>query len=333
MRIWSERFPRIAFACVCVEAAGRTVEVARDFQTAYFGDSSVFNSFIRDQEDFPTFPSQLGCQGFVIVDEKGRFATLRSPSLNKVGKAAFEYVERVLAQLMATASDLESLESAVEKRRGEEDGRELRYGTWQDSEPPQPQQQQQQLQQQQAARAKKWIDEGAKVDLSPASAPGPKAVFAEHACRDAPQPLDEGACPLCLELPSVGHARMDAEHAELEDLMGACVKSLRASDVEALRASFERHALEEEDLMRRSGFGGGGGGGMFSAVNSHAADHQNILKLAAEVAASATCCGKVSETDVRRLCRNIIEHAVNFDSRYAGQLHEESNKRRRGSSS
>merc|ERR1712078_412722 len=42
-----------------------------------------------------------------------------------------------------------------------------------------------------------------------------KAVFAEHACRDEPQPLDK---PLdSFELPSVGHEGMDEEHAELEE--------------------------------------------------------------------------------------------------------------------
>ncbi len=243
-----------------------------------------------------------------------------------MGKAAFEYVERVLAQLMESAnSRASSLEAAVQKRRGEEDGRELRYGTWQGTQ---------------------GVDGGgggAKEERSsePSSASAAatmaaageakvkaKAVFAEHACRDAPMPLDEGTCPLSLELPSVGHAGMDADHAEIEDLMGACVRSLRWSDVEALRVSFARHSMEEEDLMRRSSFGGGGGNdGMFSAVDSHAADHESIQRLAKEVAASADDSGLVLEPEVRRLCRSIVEHAVNFDSRYAGHMDQASSKK------
>lgn len=101
MRRWSETYAEseVRFACVCVD--GRPEDVCAEFQDLYFKDSSVFNAFIREQQDFPTFPSQLGCQGFVVVDARGSFATLRSPSLNRVGKAAFEYVERVLDQLLA----------------------------------------------------------------------------------------------------------------------------------------------------------------------------------------------------------------------------------------
>merc|ERR1719379_736009 len=80
---------------------------------------------------------------------------------------------------------------------------------------------------------------------------------------------------------------MDEEHAELEELMKRASTSLRKCDVEALRKMFAEHSTEEEDLMRRSNFGGGGGGGMFSAVDSHAADHASILEVASEVVASA----------------------------------------------
>jgi len=73
---------QVCFVCVCVD--GRPVEVAREFQQGYFEGSTVKNAYIDDYDDFPKFPTQLGCQGFVVIDAKGHFATLRSPSLNKV---------------------------------------------------------------------------------------------------------------------------------------------------------------------------------------------------------------------------------------------------------
>ena len=88
MRRWSETYAEseVRFACVCVD--GRPEDVCAEFQDLYFKDSSVFNAFIREQQDFPTFPSQLGCQGFVVVDARGSFATLRftclPPSFHRV---------------------------------------------------------------------------------------------------------------------------------------------------------------------------------------------------------------------------------------------------------
>lgn len=312
MRVWSdsERYDSIAFACVCVDS--RADEVSQLFQSRYFAGSRTFNAMIRDREDFPRFPTQLGCQGFVIVDAQGQFATLRSPSLNKVGKTAFEYVERVMEQLLLEKTEDTKVEEDEEEA---ERLKELKFSKWQ-----------------RKALAEELREEAKEKDLAPAgptkmesSAPAKEeveAVFAEHACRDEPQPLDK---PLdSFELPSVGHEGMDEEHAELEELMKRASTSLRKCDVEALRKMFAEHSTEEEDLMRRSNFGGGGGGGMFSAVDSHAADHASILEVASEVVASAGEDGLVSETGVSRLCRNIVEHAVNFDSRYKGQLIDQS---------
>ena len=276
------------FVCVCVD--GRAAEISRLFQREYFGSSRVLNAMIRSDEDFPQFPTQLGCQGFVVVDASGRFATLRSPSLNKVGAKAFDYVENVLAQLRG---DDDGDPGPVN------DGRELKISSWQRREPP----------------------------SAPAPAPSEaaptetKAVFAEHACRDDPQPLESSHCPPCYELGTVGHGKMDDDHAQLERLMQAAVSSGLAADVEALVAFFARHAEEEEELMRESGFGrGGGAGGMFSAVDSHAADHAAIFEAGSEVSATADEDGRVEEARVRSLCRRIVEHAVNYDAKYAGHL-------------
>lgn len=291
-RSWSEssNFGHVNFVCVCVD--GRAAEISRLFQREYFGSSRVLNAMIRSDEDFPRFPTQLGCQGFVVVDASGRFATLRSPSLNKVGAKAFDYVENVLAQLRG---DDDGDPGPVD------DGRELKISSWQRREPP----------------------------SAPAPAPAPseaaptetKAVFAEHACRDDPQPLESSHCPPCYELGTVGHGKMDDDHAQLERLMQAAVSSGLAADVEALVAFFARHAEEEEELMRESGFGrGGGAGGMFSAVDSHAADHAAIFEAGSEVSATADEDGRVEEARVRSLCRRIVEHAVNYDAKYAGHL-------------
>lgn len=287
MRKWSESYEEKArFLCVCVD--GRPEEVAREFQREIFGASSgVFNAFIDDPEDFPTFPTQLGCQGFVVFDERGHFATLRSPSLNKVGPKAFEYVERVLHQLITPAP-------AEAGANGNE----------------------------------RDADEKKQEEKGNSNSKAKRAYFSTNACnpKDAPQSLEEESGTqhlLKLELPSVGHEAMDAEHAQLEGLMRAALESKKASDVASLKTMFAEHAREEEDLMKRSSFGASGEVSkisVFSALNSHTADHADIVEMAEGVIASATCCGKVEESDVRGLCRRIVEHAVAFDSRYIGKL-------------
>jgi len=292
MKKWSEQESyqeTVRFVCVCVD--GRPEEVAREFQREIFGSfstSRVLNAFIDDPEDFPTFPTQLGCQGFVVLDERGHFATLRSPSLNKVGPKAFEYVERVLDQLItpAPAAANGSVREEGQKSSNNSNGR----------------------------RAK-------------------KAYFSTNACnpKDAPQSLydngEEGEngkpSQLKLELPSVGHAAMDAEHSQLENLMRIAIESKKVSDLETLKVMFAEHAREEEELMKQSSFGSSGEVSkitVFSALTSHAADHADIVEMAESIIASATCCGKVEEAKVWSLCRRIVEHAVAFDSRYAGKL-------------
>jgi len=135
------------------------------------------------------------------------------------------------------------------------------------------------------------------------------------------RPCSDGKCCISglpsFELPSVGHAGMDAEHAELEDAMRAAAKSRAVSDVDTLRKLFTEHAEREEELMRRSGFRTGG---IFSVLESHVADHSSIAEVAAKVAAGADDDRLVPATAVDQLCRRIVEHALTFDMHYKGRL-------------
>jgi len=249
----------------------------------------VYNAYIDDPEDFPKFPTQLGCQGFVVLDSEGCFATLRSPSLNKVGVKAFEYVERVLEHLVEPVS--------VEAPAGEEEGGE---------------------------EEEKRRSNGNGVS-SNEEAVEVKAVFSRNACGEEPQELDIAAGgEQKFELPSVGHEGMDAEHKDLEELMQKACSSLKAEDVQVLSKMFAEHAKEEEELMERSSFGDSGVKSlrMFSAIGSHTADHADIVEMADAVIASADEEGLVPRTELFGLCRRIVEHATAFDSRYAGKLIE-----------
>ena len=98
MQAWRRAFreTEACFVCVCVD--GRAEATAREFQRLYF-DRDMINAFIDSREDFPRFPTQLGCQGLVVVDAEGRFATQRSPAFLDHRNAAFGVVENTLRAL------------------------------------------------------------------------------------------------------------------------------------------------------------------------------------------------------------------------------------------
>ena len=100
MQAWRRAFPETEarFLCVCVD--GRAEVTAREFQDLYF-DRDMINAFIDRKEDFPRFQTQLGCQGLVVVDAEGRFATQRSPAYLDHRNTAFEVVEDALRALAA----------------------------------------------------------------------------------------------------------------------------------------------------------------------------------------------------------------------------------------
>ena len=77
---WSKsRYGRsdVLFVTVCVDI--RPKPVAREFQRTYFdkAGSSIINAFIEERNDYPNFPTQLGCQGLLVLDCEGNIATFR----------------------------------------------------------------------------------------------------------------------------------------------------------------------------------------------------------------------------------------------------------------
>lgn len=141
--------------------------------------------------------------------------------------------------------------------------------------------------------------------------------LAERTCADCASARD-GAY---LDIPSVGHASMDEEHEEINDAMHKLLMNLSISDVHALVALFAKHAEHEETLMRRSGYGIYGGKGTLSGkFESHAADHAAIVVLGTSLIDESDIDGVLVGSRAEHLCRRIVEHAVEFDSLYAGAL-------------
>jgi hypothetical protein len=136
-------------------------------------------------------------------------------------------------------------------------------------------------------------------------------------------------------MPSVGHAAMDEDHAEIEAAMRGLLATFEEGAARVLVTRFATHARREECLLASAGFGEDGGKGTLAGKSaSHAADHAAIVRLGEkmlEYAAGEDAAGyeiedddgspgaarRVDEASAERLCRRIVEHAATFDALYA----------------
>ena len=309
MQAWRRAFPETEarFVCVCVD--GRPEATAREFQRLYF-DRDMVNAFIDSRDDFPRFQTQLGCQGLVVVDAEGRFATRRSPAFLDHRNAAFEVVENALHALAMRARATDGAEFQT-------DSRTARDG---------------------AARGADDCTNDEKKRI---------ARFATNACGETAADLDDETGFAFAKLPTVEHPDMDSEHADIERLMRLALDTRAARDVRNLTEVFRKHAAAEEALLRdaedaASSTASGGAVGevqstpySFRASSSHAADHERVIaelhavvsSLGAETHVTTRSRGmtvfsekKVDRGILERACRAIVEHAVTYDAAYKGKL-------------
>ena len=94
MSAWSDSKnfgSKVQFLCICVESV-KIAKLFREFT------GNAFNA-LMDKSAPPSFPAQLGCQGFVIVDAEGKFDTVKSASFLELSEGAFRDVENRLNQL------------------------------------------------------------------------------------------------------------------------------------------------------------------------------------------------------------------------------------------
>lgn len=265
--------------CICVD--GRPEATAREFQRLYF-DDSITNAFVGKQADMPRFPTQLGCQGLVVLDADGSFVTMRSPAYLDHRNKAFQTVEDAVRTLIARAKASTSTSPA--------------------------------------AAAKPAAAAANPAATSAAAAPRRSARFAANACSDDAEPLDDADD---FELHAVGHAEMDAEHAEIEGLMRDALSSCSRAATERLATAFAAHATHEEALLRAAERSNGDAEATpeaFRASASHTTDHERVVREIYRVAHAADGHGVVAVEAVRGACRAIVEHAVTYDAAYAGQV-------------
>lgn len=291
--------------CVCVD--GRPEATAHEFQRLYF-DRDMVNAFIDSRDDFPRFQTQLGCQGLVVVDADGRFATRRSPAFLDHRNAAFEVVENALRALAMRARATDGAEFQTDSRtaRGADDCNN-------DEKKPR-------------ARFATNACEETAADLDDETGFAfAKLPTVEHPDMDAEHAGIERLMRLALESRAVRDVRnlteVFREHAAAEEAL--------LSDAE-----------DAEDFSSTTSGGDHGGEvrstpSSFRASSSHAADHERViaelhavvLSVGAETHVTTRSRGltvflekKVDRGILERACRAIVEHAVTYDAAYKGKL-------------
>ena len=290
--------------CICVD--GRPEATAREFQRLYF-DRDMVNAFIDSRDDFPRFPTQLGCQGLVVIDAEGRFATQRSPAFNEHRNAAFSVVEDALRALAMRARAVNGTHRGdVCAAHGTDDSNDSN-----DEKKP-------------ARFAENACDEtAADVDHEDGFAFA-KLPTVEHHDMDSDHAEIERLMRLVLDTRSVRDVQrltdVFREHAAVEEAL------LRdAEDADASTAAGGAVDKVETTPVPVS----------LRASSSHAADHQRVL---AELLAVVSSVGaethiatrspgvtvfsekKVDQRILVGACRAIVEHAMTYDAAYAGKL-------------
>lgn len=106
MATWaaSGKFPNAAFLCICVDPDA--LYTAKEFAQLYFGRApdTLINGFIDSRPDFPNFPSQLGCQGFILYDSGQKLVATKTLPFNEYRDRAFHDVEGKLSPLLQVAA-------------------------------------------------------------------------------------------------------------------------------------------------------------------------------------------------------------------------------------
>lgn len=97
MEKWAKSIPNVQFLCICVES----IRVAIAFHYMFEFDACV-NAFIPPQVFGSLGYGQLGCSGFVVMDNRdgGFFVSKRTRAFLDYGEMAFVHVESILATML-----------------------------------------------------------------------------------------------------------------------------------------------------------------------------------------------------------------------------------------
>lgn len=288
---------KVQFLCICVESK----QVAQNFGNM-FRFTNVINGFIPSDQHMPRGYGQLGCSGFILVDEEGNFLSKRTTAFLDVGDEAFRDLEDLLSSYMeemepsSASEDVKVLhpnypyskgnivvldgiksQSHLNGKKVQILGFETRTGRF----------------------SVQFVDDKSRrIAVAPCSlAPDTDSVSktgenitsdkVETAPRKRKSKEEEEKKAdeisfTSIEAPaSVGVDCMDDEHQSCSDAINQLLEGLPNASPELLRRvvmELEEHFKHEEVLMKKH-WKQSQNASSFSAFSSHVNDHQRILNI------------------------------------------------------
>lgn len=353
------RYRKAAFLCICVDRKN-PLATAKEFREHYFtgAPESLINGYIDGNEDFPNFDAQLGCQGFIVFNSKHEIVENSSLPWLAHREGAFRRLERQLSKLLgsgALPSDnpsgapigqlvkikgiVSDPDGSLTGHQGQVDGSEesgaylVIVGGKRKRVCPE------NLEDATGAPVGKtmrltgvgdlWSKyNGHHGEVLGGTASGRLIVQVgeiqicinaknlQEISNEADELLDHFS-----KVGSVGNEGMDAQHQECIGALKALSSNFTVRSLQEVRQLLKEHFDEEEKLLAASGLGEGDGG-PFSALSSHSKDHDRIIRLADDALAmlSSVCDGTVPKALAAKLSKAFVEHAIKYDSLYAGEL-------------
>lgn len=323
------------FICVCVlgdQSAGQlSTQFGKEMKLQH-----CVNAFVDNPRGLPDY-GQLGCQGFIVMDERHNVVSTQTSAYMQVRSLAFAHVETLLDALSMQRALPAVCPGEYVRLTTDEAGMSGATALCLRTDPNAFQ-----------VQVLTGAHRGTKATLPPSAVQrlgdearprdeetGPLLSNSDCACgadgqTSCRQGSDDDGEAQCmqqassgeyvssmLDLVSVRVPSMDAEHAECAEALGRLASECSSASLEAVLKVLADHFAHEEALFEEYGFGAHQDK-RFSAKATHIEDHRRILGLIRQQLGSRT--ESIPWRFVQELLRDFHEHTSRYDVQYADLL-------------
>jgi len=306
----------VNFICACVLGDASAGRLSRQFGRELKLKHTI-NGYIDNRKDMPAW-GQLGCSGFIILDEKHQVVSHETSAFMEVRDLAFRHVEAILdalsekrplpyacpgemVRLLPAFQGAAGAQGVCLKVEGDVLAVQLLSGP-----------QRNRVVQVPVAAVRKLGDETEEPVATKRRTDGDNEGASDAAL------LDKSFVSEALRLPSVQVPSMDEEHAECAWLLEQLVAQKSATALKNVLDCFVEHFEHEESLFDEFGFGEHVNERL-SAKKSHKNDHARLLaKIRQQLASSRS--EATPAAFVREVIEDFHEHATKYDVLYGDHL-------------
>lgn len=340
------------FICACVVGDRSAANLSREFGQELKLKHCI-NGFIDNQGDMPSY-GQLGCNGFIVLDETHKVISQATSAFMQVRDLAFKHVETILDATFAKRplpavcpGEFVMLEAGADRPglNGEQGicvnvlddtflEVQLMTGQYKKRTAKVPFTVVRKLENEESEEEEE--EEG--MDMTGSCGPGgcgprgsesggcgpsegagcsPGGCDKPGCAKRGEEAMDMDFVSAKLDLVSVKVPSMDAEHEDCAEALQMLATMLVSPALEAVLSVLKSHFQHEEALFEEHGWGNNSDE-RFSAKRTHVEDHKRILqKIRRQLGTGA---GEVPAAFVKELLQDFHEHTSRYDVQYAEEL-------------